>query len=82
MDWTDTQIWVPSALTNVRKGPPGPLNLKRLPSGGGSGCVCPGWGGQSSRDEGSLPSPEPTHGRCSLRGAEQSSPQFSPRSFP
>ena len=36
MDGTDTQIWVPSALTSVWKGPPGPLNLKRLPSGGGA----------------------------------------------
>ena len=45
MDGTDTQIWVPSALTNVRKGPPGPLNLKRLPSGGGERLCLPwvGW---------------------------------------
>lgn len=50
-----------------------------LPQQGGR--VCPGWGGQSSRDEGNLPSPEPTHGQRSLHGAEQSS-RFSPRSFP
>lgn len=43
MDGTDTQIWVPSALTDVQKGPPGPLKLKRLPSV--EGWLCLPWVG-------------------------------------